>query len=252
MAGILDQEDQNDIDPNKNYYEELVGDGRKFKDNEDLAKGKYMADMHIKMLERRMDELRADYIKEQSENATRAKLEDLLKTMETRPASSDQPLANVVPDTSPKFDLSEIEKRMEEKLSQGLSAYETANRQKANTNSVVSKLKERYGDNYQPVVKQQIQSLGMTDEMFNQMVKDAPQALLKTLGIGDQPERFQSPERSSGQFAFKGPQKRTWSYYQELKQKNPRLYHDPKTLIQMEKDALELGDAFGDGDFNRV
>lgn len=253
MAGILDQENQQEeVDPSKNYYEELVGDGKTFRDNEALAKGKYMADMHIKMLERRMDELRAEYVKEQSENQTRAKLEDLIKTLETRPASSEQPQAKEVPDTSPKFDLSELDKMMSQKLEQGLSAYEIANRQRQNTTSVVSKLKERFGDNYQPIVKQQIQSLGMTEEMFNQMVKDAPQALLKTLGIGDQPESFQAPARSSSSFSFKGPQKRTWSYYQDMKKKNPRLYLEPKTLIQMEKDALELGEAFGDGDFNRV
>lgn len=252
MPGILDQS-ESDIDPNKNYYEELVGDGKKFKDNEALAKSKYMADMHISLLEKRYDQLREDFKKKDDEAQATAQLSDLIKTYEEKlkqPVSSEQPRSERGPE-KPAVDLNELDKLMSEKLQQGLSAYEVANRQKENTRLVVEKLKERFGDNYQPVVKQQVQSLGMTDEMFNQMVKDAPAALLKTLGVGDAGERFQAPAQSSGSFQFKGPAKRTWSYYQEMKQKNPRLYHDPKTLIQMEKDALALGEVFGDGDFDR-
>ena len=248
MAGILDQELQTDLDPQKNYYEDLVGESKTFKDNEALAKGKYMADMHIKMLERRMDELRADYLKEQEANQTRAKLEDLITRLETKqPVSSDN-LSEKGPE-KPTFDLNEIDQLMSKKLEQGLSAYEIANKQKANTKLVVDKLKERFGNNYQEAVKEQIQSLGMSEDMFNTMVKDAPSALLRTLGIDQQREDFQSPPRSQNSFSFKGAPKRTWSYYQDMKKKNPRLYHDPKTLIQMEKDAIALGEAFQDGDF---
>jgi hypothetical protein len=39
--------------------------------------------------------------------------------------------------------------------------------------------------------------------------------------------------------------KRTWAYYQELKKTNPKLYLDPKISVQMDKDAIALGDAFG-------
>lgn len=247
MAGILDQEDTE----NKNYYEDLVGEGKPFKDNESLAKSKYMADMHIKLLEKRMDELREDYLRTQSDAQSRAKLEDLIKTLENQrqPASSEQPQGERGSD-KPTLDLNELDKLMSDKLQAGLTAYEVANKQRENTKVVIDRLKERYGDNYQTTVKQQIQSLGMTEDMFNTMVKDAPAALLKTLGMDDQRETFQAPPQSSGTFQFKGPPKRSWSYYQDLKSKNPRLYHDRKTLIQMEKDAVALGEAFYDGDFN--
>lgn len=252
MAGILDQDSSNEIDPNKTYYEDLVGDGKTFKDNEALAKGKYMADMHIKLLEKRMDELRADYLKVQEQGQTQAKLEELIKTLETRPASSANP-SERGSDNKPTFDLNEIDTLMSKKLEQGLTAYEQANRQKENTKIVVDKLKERYGSNYQDTVKQQIQSLGMTEEMFNTMVKDAPSALLRTLGIdGQTRENFQSPPRSENQFQFRGAPKRTWAYYEEMKRKNPRLYYNPKTLTQLEKDALALGDAFNDGSFEKT
>jgi len=253
MAGILDQEGTPEDNPSKNYYEDLVGEGKSFKDNEALAKGKYMADMHIKMLETRMDEMRELYLKEQSENQTKAKLEDLLKTLETRQqtASSAQTPSERVPE-KPTFDINELDNLMSKKLEQGLTAYEQANKQKENTKVVVDKLRERYGNNYQSLVKEQIQSLGMSEDMFNTMVKDAPSALLRTLGIeGQTRESFQTPPRSEQNFQFKGPAKRDWAYYQNLKKSNPKAYMDPKTLIQMEKDALALGDAFNDGNFDK-
>jgi hypothetical protein len=43
-------------------------------------------------------------------------------------------------------------------------------------------------------------------------------------------------------------QKRTLSYYAELKKKDPKIYLDPKIALQMEKDSQALGPAFFDGD----
>lgn len=251
MAGILDQDPQ-EVDPSKNYYEDLVGDGKSFKDNEALAKGKYMADMHIKMLEKRMDELRADYLKVQEDSQSRAKLEDLIKTLETR----QQPVSSANPSErgsdTPTFDINELDKLMSEKMEKGLSAYETANRQKENTKVVIDRLKERYGNSYSSTVKEQIQSLGMSEDMFNQMAKDSPQALLRTLGIDAQiRESYQAPPRSESSFQFKGLPKRDWTYYEEMKKKDPKAYYNPKTLIQMEKDALALGEAFDAGSFSK-
>ena len=38
--------------------------------------------------------------------------------------------------------------------------------------------------------------------------------------------------------------KRTWAYYQELKNSNPSEYWKPKTQTQMIEDAEELGERF--------
>ena len=50
--------------------------------------------------------------------------------------------------------------------------------------------------------------------------------------------------------ASEAQKRRTWSYYQDLKTKNPTEYWRTKTQVQMHKDALALGEAFADGDFN--
>jgi hypothetical protein len=96
-----------------------------------------------------------------------------------------------------------------------------------------------------------MESLEITEEDLNEMARNRPKFLLKTLGL-DQPapkEPFQTPIRSTQKFVPAGAEKRTWSYYQKLKKENPKLYNDPKTNVQMQKDYIELGDEFEDGDF---
>jgi hypothetical protein len=44
---------------------------------------------------------------------------------------------------------------------------------------------------------------------------------------------------------------RTWSQYQELKKKDPKLYHDRKTQDKLVKDYQQLGTDFEDGDFTK-
>ena len=47
----------------------------------------------------------------------------------------------------------------------------------------------------------------------------------------------------------KAQRKRTWSYYEKIRKDDPARYRDPKTHSQMFQDAIALGDAFADGDF---
>src|SRR6478752_10635011 len=78
---ILDNTNQPDpvqIDPNKNYLEELVGEGRKFKSPEELARGKAESDLYIEHMKGRMDELRQDYTKLHNEYNAGPKLKETL------------------------------------------------------------------------------------------------------------------------------------------------------------------------------
>lgn len=226
-------------------YLELMPETQR--DPEALAKAKYHADTHIKTLEARMDELRSDYLKEHTENQARAKLEDQIKILEQQLASNEQPSVKEVIE-KPTIDLDELDKRFDQKLQD----YEVTKRQQDNANFVKNKLKERFGDNYPTVVNQQINDLGLSTEDFNALARKSPAALLKTLGVEEtSKERYQNPIRGTSGFSPKVEPKRTWSYYQSMKKENPRLYHDPKITTQMEHDAMELGDAFMDGDFNK-
>jgi hypothetical protein len=241
-----------DLTDNKKYLDLMPESQR---DPEALAKAKFNADAHIKNLEMRLDELRQDYLKVSADSQTRAKLEDLIRQMEGKQqlsresqlASSEQPSAKEVQE-KPTIDFNEVDRHLANRLQQ----YEVEKKHAENAAFVKNKLKERFGDNYSDSVNQQITDLGLTAEDFNALARKSPAALLKTLGVDNIPrETYQAPPRGSSGFNPKIEPKKTWAYFQKLKQENPNLYRDPKTTNEMTAAALELGEAFMDGDFKR-
>lgn len=236
------------VDENKNYLSDLVGEGKKFKTVEDLAKSKVHADATIDVMTRRLDELTEDYKKTRTENITKAKLEEMLDQIANQKQLGINTPPPEAPNT-PQWDAKELDGLLDTKI----KAREVEKQQQANADAVVSKLKQQYGDNYQATVTKQIETLGLSSEDFNALARKSPSALFRTLGLDQtNQENFQAPFRSSQRndnFAPTGAPKRTWAYYQELKKKDPQLYYDRNIAVQMAKDAVELGEAFRDGNY---
>lgn len=245
-------EDQIDIDENKNYLEELVGEGRKYKDNEALAKSKIHADKTIEVQNRRMDQLREDFLKERQENIAKAKLQELVDKLTNNKqslTSNETPQVNE-DNEKPAIDMDQIKSLMTNQFQE----YEAGKRQRDNLAQVQNKLVEHYGKNYSNALGEQLQNLGMSAKQIDELAKEAPQAAIRMLGLDAkaQQDNFQAPPRSNQRndsFAPKGAKKRTWSYYQELRKTNPDMYLDRKIANQMAQDAVELGEEFNDGDF---
>lgn len=240
--------------PTTSTYESLVGDGKKFRDNEALAKAKLESDNYIKTLEIKMDELRSDWLKSKDELATKAKLEDYIDQIDSsrlQTSGSNTPKAGDVL-TRPNIDMDQIKSL----FSSEFQKEKQLEKQQQNFERVQNKLKERYGEKSADVVKQHIDELGISVDRLNQMARSEPMVLIRALGLDQTTAQpgFQTPPRStqrSDTFAPKGTQQHTWSYWQKLKADNPKLYHDPKTNIQMLNDMETLGEAFKDGDFSR-
>jgi hypothetical protein len=251
---ILDTTNQPDpvqIDPNKNYLEELVGDGKKFKSPEELARGKAESDAYIEHMKARMDELRQDYTKLHSEYNAGPKLKETLdQYMQELKQSQSNQLPPVQDDKSGVFD----EAKIGELVQQQIQAREQLRLEENNAKTVESKLQEAYGPNYKQIVSQQINQMGVSVELFNDLARKTPSLLYRTLGLEGQRqgETFQAPPTSTrGSDPFAGPTKRTNAYYQKMRQTDPVRYRDPKTQDQMYKDYLTLGQEFEDGDWNK-
>lgn len=238
------------------YKDHLVGEGKKFKDDEALARGKYEADNMIEVLKRQQDELRADYLKLRNEAEQRARLEEIVARLEGNNSNqsniqqnmnSNNPENNV---QQPSFKPEEIESLVSKKLQE----FETSRKEQQNFALAQTKLKETLGDNYQNVLKERIGDLGLTEDYVNDLARKAPNALIKLLAPAEQQESFQTPPRSNAkpeQFAPRGAEKRTWSYYQKLKTTDPKKYYNPQTNVEMLNDMMTLGDSFKDGDYAR-
>jgi hypothetical protein len=229
------------LDPAKDYYADLVGDGKRFKDNQALAYSKMHADATITLQNRLLDEMRADRDAARAEAAVRARVEDLVKELDTKTEHT-----NVVPNTTkPEINMSEIEILVANKIQES----ETQKQQKANLDMVKAELQRRFGNHLEDHLKE----VGLNGETAAQLAKVNPQLVLKALGVDKSPEPgFQTPPRNTSMNTpNKNMPQRTWKYYQDLFKANPSLKLDPKTNVQMQKDYIALGNAFEDGDFNR-
>lgn len=239
---LLTGTDNNQLDPEKSYLEQLVGDGRKFKDQEALARGKYEADVYVKTLERKLDQVTTDYLEAKENAISKVEFDKLLEKLSVVERPS---LATDLNQRKPEIDLTQLDSLVDNRL----RAFENTKKQEENYRMVKNKLSETFGSN----LENHLSELGISGEEAAQLAKTNPNLLLKALGVDQQLKQpgFQAPPRNTSGFTPKPAQKRSWSYYQDLKSKNPNLWLDPKINVQMQKDHIELGAAFEDGDFNR-
>lgn len=207
----------------------------------ELIDAKVESDLYIKTLEARADDIRESYLKAQEELQSRASLEDLKKQLQELQTQPHQP--DVKPEAQ-KFDTKEIRSLITTEIAQN----KQQERQDANYNLVLTKLKEKYGTNYQTPLKEQIAELGLTPETLNERARTEPQLLIRALGLDAAPPQnfFSAPPRSgqrNDNFAPKAAPVRDWNYYQELKKGNPKAYLDKQIAVQMHNDVIEQGEA---------
>lgn len=237
--------DDQSVDPAKDYYIELVGEGKKFRDNQSLARGKYESDLYVKTLEQKLDQMQSDYTKLDTDYKATKKLEELIPEYISK-SSNKEPIVN-------DRDNSITPQQIESLVSSKMQEYESSKRQQENFNLVQEKLRERYGNNYKTVLREQIEDLGLTEDYVNSLAKTSPKAFIKTLGL-DQPvktDNFQAPPRSqqrSDNFKPTAGEVRDWNWYETLRKKNPDLWKSKEMTVQRHKDYMELGERFEAGD----
>lgn len=219
----------------------------KEKSPEELLAAKVESDLYIKTLEKQKDELRSDYMRAQEEIQKGKALEELidrLNNKEIPPANTQKPNEN----TPPSIDMNNLDKFFEDKYEQKKrSEIETKN-----FNEVQVKLRERFGNNAGDILAEQSNTLGLSKEEVNSLAKKSPEAFFRMMGLNNQgQDLFMAPPRSDLRNDNYAPKtvKRTWNYYQDLKKKDSAKYWDPKTQLQMHRDAETLGSSFEDGDF---
>lgn len=201
-------------------------------------------------MKRRQDELRADYLKLQEDNNKKANLEELVDKLTARLASSEHTPAKEVLD-KPEFDI----KQVDEIVTQRMSALERQRKEQDNWSTVQSKAQEVLGERYAQILSQRSKELGLTDETVNSLAKNSPQAFFKAFGLEQASQGndgFQAPPRNqqrNDNFVPRGADHKPWSYYQELKKTDPKLYNDRRITVQMSKDMAALGEKFMDGDY---
>lgn len=221
--------------------EDLVGEGKKFKTVEDLARGKIEADRFIEKLKNETEGLR-------TELNTRIGLTEFLDQIKNTSKPDNQPSGNNQTQDGGEKTTALTPDQIEELLDRRLTEREKAQIASKNLRETKQKLAEAFGPNYVNKLNEEAASLGLTKEYMNNLAATAPQALFKLLGVNQtkpqQPDLFTPPSNN-----FRTPESnqtvdRNQSWYNQLKAKDPKAYWDPKTQVQMHKDAIRLGGEF--------
>lgn len=222
---------------------DLVGEGKKFKTVDDLAKAKLESDRFIERLQTEQRELRDELNKRLTTEEALRKAQEA-GTVEPRTQSEPAP----------------VQKRQEEQpnitseVERVLAQREQANKLRSNIDTVTARMTELYDtvEKAAEVVQRKATELDMSVAQLQKLASDNPKAFFKLIGAEDKPkgDSGTSWQRSKNPAALKDANKSTtaqpgtYKYYEEIRRSDPAAYFSPRVQLQMDKDAREKGDKF--------
>ena len=241
----------------KNYLEELVGEGKKFSSAEELAKGKAQSDAFIEQLKREQSELREALAESKSIEehlndlrtavVTHNKKEENISAMTVDPNAAAPVVAETTAQATPSPD--DIRSMVEQEVSRRTSQAQV----EQNLDSVISEAKRVHGDNYKQELSQKAMELGSTpDEMF-EIAQKNPALFKSVMGLtGDKapatqnaPNRvFESVNTDALRSQNQNTGKKGYSDFQDLRKTDPQKYFSPEVQNEMFRLAQEIGPEF--------
>ena len=216
---------------NTDPFADLVGDGKRYKSPQELAKGKQEADAFIEQLKQEAAELRSELEK-------RLAAEEILAQIKATANTSSDPTTNQI----------DIEKLQE--LVQGtVHQLDTAKQAQSNLESVTKQIVEQYGDKAGEFLAKKSAELGLSVDDLKATAERSPVAFRNLVGLNKEPT--QSTNMTHGTVNTEalsdnsvGTKVGTWEYYENLRKTNPRLYFSPKIQNEIFDNRKKLGDNF--------
>ncbi len=218
------------IDESKDYLTELVGEGKKFKSVEELAKGKAYADSAIDVLKRKLDDLN-------KELNTRVSLEQFLDKQKN-PAVVTPP---VVPPVEQNAGLDDS--TLEERLLKILETREAQKTTESNAQRVQRVLVEQFGDQAQHLINNKAKELGMSTQALKELASKTPTAFFRLVGVDESAQRtpagVPAPRQNTNSFGNQGQVVKNEAYYLKMKRDDPKTYFKPSTTSEMMRSMAE-------------
>ena len=228
---------------------ELVGDGKKFKSLEDLARSKLESDKFIDKLKSENDALRK-LVKESEKTSNMTSAIERLLSSVTQPkdeSSNDQPAA---PSPSPVTTPENLAKAISaEDVVKIVYAVEEQRRLAANQQTSLSSLNKKYGEKTDEVLASRAADLGMDKAMLMDMASRNPKAFLRLIGEEGVTNAAQGNVSARNSAAIMGnipgnQGVRNAAYYENLKKTmgTKKFVLDRSIQVQMHNDMMAMGE----------
>lgn len=227
----------------ESFVDHLVGDGKKFKDIEALAKGKLEADRHIGEITKTLDELRAELAKQ---DYAKNLLEQMSKGSET---GAEQPTP-VTTSSSNTENTTQSASDFEALVEKVITAKEKSKTASQNISVVGEEMQRQYGDKTADVLKAKSLELNMSLDRLKEIAAESPTAFFQLIGVKKMGEKTSTSTGVTTQSTIRSEnfnsysQDRTFEYYQKMRKENRSLYYSPKIQNSMLQDRERLGDRF--------
>ena len=237
---VFDQDQQ--IESEGSVLEQLVGEGKKYKTVEDLAKSRIKADEYIEQLENENKLTREQMAELESNKDKQATIADLIETVK-KANKQDPDSANHVTDE-------ELSKKIKSIIDgEKEASTKESNRLRANK-AVLDKMNGNV-EAAKSYVAERAKALGMTVKELQALGERSPEAFqelmdVKSSTVSQSVSSLPGQRNVSGNSVEVIDGHRTKAYYTKLKKElGPSKYwNDPKIQGQYTKDALALGDRF--------
>lgn len=228
------------IQTTESFVTQLVGEGKKFKTIEELAKGKVEADNHIGNITKTLDELRAELAKQ---DYAKSLLEQMNKGSETK---AEQPPSNI-PSPSNTENTTQSASDIEALVEKALTEKERNRTVAQNIAVVGEEMEKQFGDKAAQILKSKSQELGMSMDKLKEIAAESPTAFFQLVGVSAsrKPQVSTAPQSSVRSEGFNSnSQDRDFDYYQKIRRENRSLYYSPKVQNLMIQDRERLGNRF--------
>jgi hypothetical protein len=232
--GLFSDEDN---DPDKDFVGTLVGEDKKFKDVNALAKSKLASDAHI--------------LKIESENA---QLRQKLQTSKTLDEYFAQSRSNPSPSnpSSPQQDEPERNEvsieQVESLVGKRFQEHLTHEQQKNNLAYVQVEVERRLGPNYKKLMRDRAVEVGEAEENLTQLAMTKPKLFLELMvpkiSSGESIPHLPRTQVDTSKMGHMGSTVRNESFYKKLRQTDLKKYNSREVQTQMHRDALALKDKF--------
>lgn len=225
----------------------LVGEGKKFKSVEDLAKGKVESDNFINKLQDENRALRALINNQDDRKRSEDLMEEILSRVQNSTLQREQPVTNQTQEP-PKTQAEQLTSRDVESIFHLLRTKEQENQ---NLTKAFTRIADKYGNKAEEFLNSKSRELGLDVDMLRETARRSPTAFWNLVGENNNNPvtGARSPRANVNSAAVvqsNTSSVRNKAYYDKLKAEvgTRKFVLDSKLQVQMHRDMMELGDSW--------
>jgi hypothetical protein len=209
----------------------LIGEGKKYKSADDLAKGYVNAETHIHELRRDLAALRAQ-----------KELEEANK--QNPPQTPSEPPVIKTPTEDPVQAPKVSDEDWRTRFREEFASVTEEQKHRNNLEAVATEMKTLYGDKANERVLAKANELGVTAEYLKDMAARTPNGFRSIMGMGAGSTSTPGASSEYRPQVDAGGNKRNFAYYEELRKTSPSKYFSREVQQELFRQAKALGDAF--------